>query len=110
MTKTQPDHHQLVRRTEYPELFKGNLREAMTKQETTVALAFMLSEVTGKPVTEIGPLSEYVGTDGLDNLFTKSGTRWLHRNLSVQFQYEEVSVTIHSDGDVSFFCPEEVTN
>jgi hypothetical protein len=81
----------------------------MAKQETSVALCFMLSEVTGIPVTEVGPLSDHVGTEALDSLFTKSGTRWLHNGISVKFNYDGIDVTVRSDGEVTFFSPREAT-
>lgn len=66
---------------------------------TTIVLA--VSDLTGRPIDELTPLSDVVNPDALDELLRPEGTA-LGQDvpISVTFEYEGYSVTVRRDGHV----------
>lgn len=62
----------------------------------SVTILRAITEATGRDLTEGPPLQTYVDVDALRRLITKDRS-----DVEVSFQYEDVRVTVHSDGTIS---------
>lgn len=80
--------------------YQKNYSDAIENRQTSVALAFMLSEVTGKKVVELDSINDCIDTDCLDSLFLKNQTLNCHEGIEVSFQTNGFDVSISSCGDI----------
>lgn len=66
----------------------------------STAVVEAVADATGREPLDMEPLHHFVESDALDSLITSAATRGFD-DVEISFRYEEVSITISSDGYIS---------
>lgn len=76
--------------------------EESAAASVSLAVVEAIGEITGKSVTEIGPIQDVLHTEALDALFSVNGGKRGSDQFPgfVSFEFEEFLITVHGTGEI----------